>query len=77
MQSRPAATCEGRRKEVDTHSPLLVRDGRIALLEIKDGRKPPSAGQLTPLEREVHEAFAAAGVPIVVVMNVEELLALR
>jgi len=36
-------------------------------------RKPPSASQLTPLEREVHEAFAAAGVPIVVVMNVEEL----
>ena len=32
-----------------------------------------SARQLTPLEREVHEAFAAAGVPIVVVMNVEEL----
>ena len=39
-------------------------------------RKPPSARRLTPLEREAR-SVRGGRVPIVVVMNVEELLALR
>lgn len=56
---------------------LAVRAGRLVPIEIKDRSKPPSARQLTPAEREVHEAFAAAGVPIVVVTSVEEAMALQ
>ena len=43
----------------------------------KDGTKPPSKRALTPAEREVHEAFAPAGVPIVVVTSVEEAMAVQ
>ena len=56
---------------------IAVRAGRVAFIEIKDGRKPPSARALTPMEREVHDAFKAAGVPIVVLSTVDEALALR
>jgi hypothetical protein len=56
---------------------LAVRAGRLVTIEIKDGTKPPSKRALTPAEREVHEAFAAAGVPIVVVTSVEEAMAVQ
>ena len=56
---------------------LAVRAGRLIPIEIKDGSKPPSARQLTPAEQDVHDAFAAAGVPVVVVTSVEEALALQ
>ena len=56
---------------------LAVRGGRLVPIEIKDGSKPPSARRLTPAEQAVHDAFAAAGVPIVVVTSVHEALALR
>lgn len=55
---------------------FAVRAGRLVPIEIKDGDKPPSARQLTPREIEVHAAFAAAGVPIRIVSNVDEALTL-
>jgi Holliday junction resolvase len=56
---------------------LAVRAGRLIPIEIKDGAKSASRRQLTPAEVEVHAAFAAAGVPVVVVTTVDEALALK
>jgi Holliday junction resolvase len=56
---------------------VAVRDGRVHFIEIKDGTKPPSARKLTRLEEAVRLAFAAAGVPVMIVTSVEEALALR
>jgi Holliday junction resolvase len=56
---------------------LAVREGRLVPIEIKDGKKSVSRRQLTRAEKLVHAAFAAAGVPIVIVSSVEDALALR
>lgn len=56
---------------------LVAWPGGMRLLEVKDGKKPPSARQLTPDEQEFHrrwrghavvvasldEALAAVGIP--------------
>jgi hypothetical protein len=43
-----------------------------SLIEVKDGRKPPSARQLTPDQQKFHAAWRG---PIAVVTNVAEALA--
>jgi hypothetical protein len=44
----------------------------VAFVEVKDGQKPPSERRLTPNEAKVHAAFAAAGVPVVIIESIEE-----
>lgn len=51
---------------------LVYRAGRLMLVEIKDGTKPPSARKHTALQAE----FLAAGWPIHTVKSVDETLAL-
>ena len=46
---------------------LCAFHGRLVLLEVKDGRKPPSARKLTPDQEEFHKAWE--GVPLYVVEN--------
>jgi hypothetical protein len=46
--------------------------GRLVLLEIKDGRKPPSARKLTENEAEFHRTWGTA---VAVVETVEQALA--
>lgn len=41
--------------------------GRLVMLELKDGNKPPSARKLTPDQEEFHKAWAS--VPLYVVEN--------
>jgi Holliday junction resolvase len=56
---------------------MVGRAGRLWLMEIKDGDKPPSARKLTEDEREWHELWAEqkrAGA-VVVVESVAEALA--
>jgi hypothetical protein len=48
--------------------------GRLHLLEIKDGRKPPSARKLTPAEADTIGRFMAAGCPVHVVASVDDAL---
>ena len=56
---------------------LAARAGRLVAVEVKDGTKSPSRRQLTPREAEVHRAFEAAGVAIVVVTSIADALALQ
>jgi len=51
---------------------VAAKGGRVALIEIKDGRKPPSARKLTEDEAKVHAAFAAKGVTVQVIESVED-----
>jgi len=48
---------------------LVGRRGHNFLLEVKDGRKPPSAQKLTPDEKRWHEAWTGQ---VAVVRSVEE-----
>lgn len=46
--------------------------GRLLLLEVKDGSKTPSARKLTPAQQEWHRAWQSA--PIYVVESVDDAL---
>lgn len=46
---------------------LCAFHGRLVLLEVKDGRKPPSARKLTPDQQQFHKDWAS--VPLYVVEN--------
>ena len=46
---------------------LVYRAGRLFMLEVKDGDKPPSARKLTPDQVIFHRIW-----PVYVVKNVEE-----
>lgn len=50
---------------------LWSRAGRIGLIEIKDGRKPPSARGLTPEQEKWHAGWKG---PIAIVETVEQAL---
>jgi len=49
---------------------LVYRAGRLYLLEVKDGAKPPSARKLTPDQVRFHKLW-----PVTVVTSIEEAIA--
>lgn len=52
---------------------IIVGRGRVTvLMEVKDGRKPPSARELTPDQVAWHAAWN--GAPVSVVLSVEDAL---
>ena len=51
---------------------VAARGGVIKLIEVKDGKKPPSARKLTPCEKDYHQQMAAAGCPVVILESVED-----
>lgn len=53
---------------------LVMYRGRVELLEVKDGSKPPSARRLTPDEDRWHKAAHARGVTVHVVTSVDDAL---
>ena len=55
---------------------LAAKHGVLKLIEVKDGSKKPSARKLQPAQVKLHEAFAAAGCPIVVIERVDQILSL-
>lgn len=50
--------------------------GRWTAVEIKDGSKPPSARKLTPQQILLHGEIRRAGLPLVIVTNTDEALAI-
>ena len=48
---------------------VVARADRIELVEIKDGKKPPSARKLTPDEQQFHDAWPSG---IAIVTSVED-----
>ncbi len=50
---------------------LVKRAGRLVLMEVKDGKKPPSARKLTPDQVVFHQLW---GECVVVVTSIEEAL---
>lgn len=50
---------------------LVARCGKLWLIEVKDGSKPPSARKLTPDQVEWHKNWNS---PVYVVNNVDEAL---
>ena len=51
---------------------LVAWGGQMLLMEIKDGKKPPSARRLTPQQEHFHATWPG---PVVVVTSVEQALA--
>lgn len=56
---------------------VAAKDGVIKLIEVKDGRKRPSAQKLTACEALYHRDMAAAGCPIVIVRSVDDAINLQ
>lgn len=54
---------------------LAIRNGRVVLMEVKDGAKPASARKLTPDEARWHGEAAAHGYVVAVVDSIESALA--
>jgi hypothetical protein len=52
---------------------LIAKKGRMFLVEVKDGSKPPSKRRLTQDELVAHARFKAYGIEILVVERVEDL----
>lgn len=50
---------------------IWSRNGRMGLIEVKDGRKPPSARKLTPAQEKWHREWKG---PIAIVKSVDEAL---
>jgi len=55
---------------------LCVKDSRIVLVEVKNGKRPPSARELTVAQKALRATLQAHGSDIAVVTNIGEALAL-
>lgn len=53
---------------------VVAKRGRLRLIEVKDGRKPPSKRALTPHEALYHRDMAAAGCPITIIESVQQVI---
>ncbi len=51
---------------------LVGYRGRLFIMEVKDGKKPPSARQLTPGEMKCKQDFERVGVTYHIVLSVEQ-----
>jgi len=51
---------------------LAARNGRLFLIEIKDGAKPPSERNLTPAQVAWHGVLALYGVRVSIALSVED-----
>ena len=55
---------------------LVSHRGKLMMVEIKDGSKPPSARKLTPSQVEFHARAKANGVPVHIVETLEQAIEL-
>ncbi len=60
----------------DAFDLLVGHRGRLMMVEVKDGDKPPSARRLTPGEQKCKDAFSTVDVNYFIVNNIEEALEL-
>ena len=51
---------------------VCAKNGRLVLVEVKDGTLKPSARQLTPAEQDVHLEFALAGIDVWIVESLDD-----
>jgi hypothetical protein len=56
---------------------LVILGGRLHVVEVKDGSKPPSARRLTDNEERRRAMLAAHGVQYHIVTTIDDLLKLR
>src|SRR5689334_3296462 len=56
---------------------VAAKAGVVKLIEVKDGKKPPSARKLTRPEQMYHAEMAAAGCPITIIETLEQVEALN
>lgn len=56
---------------------LIAKGGVLKQVEVKDGKKPPSARKLTDDEAEYHEELMWAGCDVLVVTSVEDVIAVN
>lgn len=56
---------------------VAAKAGVLRLIEVKDGKKKPSARKLTPHEAVYHADMAAAGCPVLIIESVEDVLNLN
>ena len=55
---------------------IVMFRGRIYLVEVKDGAKPPSRRRLTPAQQVLHVEVERSGCKVHIVKNKDEALAL-
>jgi len=55
---------------------VIAKAGRLLMVEVKDGTKPPSAQALTEAEEDVRWHFYRKGVHVQVVTSIEQAVAL-
>lgn len=55
---------------------VIQKPQRTVFVELKDGKKPPSARKLTQAEAELHADFIAAGAEVVILESIDQAVAL-
>lgn len=55
---------------------VIQKPRRTVFVELKDGKKPPSARKLTQAEADLHADFIAAGAEVVILESIDQAVAL-